>query len=502
MTQDIVIDDQPRLVRLARAIWSPEPFLVFAIAFGLGALPAIFALFASQLGDVVYLAPHEGYSGPCDAAAVEAGDCYRKQVGYAHALNWLPALGVLMPLALFFAFESVQNLQATFRRMRDDRMFIDESWEPEEGEATRRALAQVVRLLWTVFAVAALAVSGLVMLVMALDWACVVALPLARGEPLTSVAADMLPSACGGGAQEIDWSIAAAIPGSDRLMLETQSPNALRNGVFSAYVYLLMAIELCFILSYFAFIGAVALVVRRIRSGKLGVRLVPNFRSRDPRHRMGFEHFEPVFRPCVYVTILSFVMAFMLRIQNEYLRDRENESIWSFMFTDISKTIEAMFTIDTSDIVSFASSSASSLGNLRGVLDVGAMADPNSQIVTPLVIVVFGLISIALGVVLRDAALDARRRVERLLDDREARPRIEAFYGEDAAALAKRLRHLEVWPLSWPRLRQSIGLIVAGVFCLFFYKLALAWVAVVGVRAVQGRFSEDPAQADGPSQPR
>ena len=57
-----------------------------------------------------------------------AGYCIEKQVGYAYAINWWLALVILMPLALFFAFDSIQSMQRVFVDMWEQRMFCDMEW--------------------------------------------------------------------------------------------------------------------------------------------------------------------------------------------------------------------------------------------------------------------------------------------------------------------------------------------------------------------------------------
>ena len=53
------------------------------------------------------------------------------------------------------------------------------------------------------------------------------------------------------------------------------------------------------------------------------------------------------------------------------------------------------------------------------------------------------------------------------------------------------------WPLSWPRLRQSVRMLLSGIFCFIFYRLALLWVGYVAVRAIQGKLSDSDKQDGG-----
>lgn len=503
MSHDPVYDGLPRPIRSVRALWQTNPFVVFAVTFLLGALPSIYAVFASTIGDVVYLMPVAGeFPGadlPCSMDDVRAVRCIEKQVGYSYAINWWPSLVILMPLALFFAFESVQSLQKCFERMRRDRMFHDPAWSPAETSRLVQALATVVRQVWTAFLVSGAIIFLLVATVVALDWYCVVNMPLILERPLMSLQETGLSGVCSNpNAQENDWSIAATFGKGSPAALAPgyRPPGWLENYVFSAYVYLLLLIEMGVLLTYFCFIGALSFTIYNIRKEKFDLRVAPNFLSNDRRCRMGFENFERVFRPCVYIVIFSFIMAFCMRIQNEYLRRDDYTVIYEFLFADIRNALRSLLDIQ---IDSIWGSLVGTLEKLRKVIDVGLFEDPNSLLGSPLVIIVFALVSIALGVVLRDTARDSKASVLDALKRPESCQQVEAFYGMPGEEIAEKLDNMRFWPLSWPRLKQARNLIMSGLLFFVFYRLAFLWVGLVALRAIQGELgTEDEGEPSTP----
>jgi hypothetical protein len=90
------------------------------------------------------------------------------------------------------------------------------------------------------------------------------------------------------------------------------------------------------------------------------------------------------------------------------------------------------------------------------------------------------LVTAALFAVLRIAAAEGRNSLEEGLADQDLRPRIEGFVNLPAATIAANIGHtaMEIWPLHWPRVNAFLGLLMLGIVCFIFYRLALVWVAV------------------------
>lgn len=479
-----IFERQPILVRAVRSFWRINPFVVLGISFVLGAVPLILAAFVLPVGDVNYYMPIspgvDAESLSCDKGSVENGDCaIKKQVGYAYAINWWPTLAILMPFALFFAFTSVQSMQRVFARMLEQRMFCSRDWSFSTEElpgSTLSGLKRLVRHLWMAFAISGFFIMVIVTGTVAVDWYCVVRAPLEFGDLLTEIAADERPVVCQNvSGQEIDWSISAIFGEANSIQLppDENIPDKKTNLYFSTYVYSLLLVEMNIVLVYFCFIFALALSVYRLRLGHFGIRVVPNLKSGDPLNRKGFENFEPVLQPCIFVTILSFIMAFLMRIQNEYLRSEEPGNIFRFMFSAVPDAVSA----------------DGAINSVAELVDIGKLADPNSQVGGPAIIIVFALVSIALAFILRRAARDSADDVYHALENEKVQQKVVALYADDEMAVKSALGEISVWPLSWPRLRQMLFLAAAGIACFFFYKLAFIWIAIVLVRMVQTEFS-------------
>ncbi len=88
---------------------------------------------------------------------------------------------------------------------------------------------------------------------------------------------------------------------------------------------------------------------------------------------------------------------------------------------------------------------------------------------------------------MRDAASDARDRVIRDLDDPQTKDAVLAFYGLEEADLREKLTLSRIWPLSWPKMNQSVKMLVLGLFCYFIYKLAFIWAAFMLLQLLRGR---------------
>jgi len=472
----MIFDQQPWLVRAIRGFWRINPFVIFGATFLLGLLPLIYSVLVSPIGSVAYYMPTEAFAGHiCNQEALAAGECIEKQVGYGYAINWWPTLAILMPFALFFAFLSVQNMQQVFGRMLNQGMFCARDWSaPINGSGVQSGLRRLVQNMWMTFAVAGFCVLVVVTGTLFLDWYCVVHSPLEFQKLLTHISPFDRPEICKNVAgQELDWSISAIFALDDQIVTPdwVEVPEIGANWLFSTYVYALLVVELCLLLTYFCFVFALAVTVWRLRQGRTELRLIPNLKSGDRLKRMGFENFEPVLQPCIFVTILSFIMAFLMRLQNEYLRSDEPGAIFSFMLSGID------------DIVS----GDGGIKNVALLFDTGKLADPNSQIGGPAVIAVFALISVILAFILRRTALEAASNVHDALHDDTTKQKVLTLYNLPTEELETRLSEIAVWPLSWPQLRQMLILTGGGIASFFFYKFAIAWIVIVLLRLFQAQ---------------
>ena len=494
---DDIFDTQPWFVRTGRRFWGVDPFIVLFIALFLGVVPIVAAVYLLNLGDVTHFILRDTVeAAPCPVDLVGTDQCLEKQVGYGHALNWWPSLAVMMPLAFFFAFTSVQNLQRAFRQMIQDSMFCNRDWQFDLSDTSgemNRGVYRMVRLIWTCFSLAGLVVALLVGTVVVLDWYCVVHMPLVTGDLLTASGV-RIPAVCQDtSGQEVDWSIAAIFTQATQITApaDMRSPSFGLNWGFSAYVYAVMLIELCLLMVYYCYVLALALTIQRLRNGAFDVWLVPKLSSQDPNGRMGFENLEQIFRPCIYVTIISFLVAFAMRIQNEFLRQTEFENIYGFLFQDFIIALRSMFTPSLESFGGFFADLAGDIQTFAVAIDVTGFRDPNSLVGGPLVLIVLSMVTVVLAVILRDTAKEARERVGRALDDPGKKQAVIDFYGLDEATLRARLREMKVWPLSWPKMQQSIRMLILGVVCFVLYQVAFIWAALMLIQMLKGKLGRE-----------
>lgn len=476
----------PRYLQLYRALWGLNPYLVASVVSLLGIIPFLLVVQGDGPGSITYYMS-KAPEAVCDAPAYDAGKCFVKQVGYLYALNWWPALIALFPLALFFAFESVQNTVQVTRRMIKEKMLAAVDWS---GAADN--IDEVIVGVWKRFAIAGLIIFVLVFFLMYNDWSAVVDCPYKVNTPLGSVTdrilrdrgmqdvLDQLTNAgCAtGDNQENDWSVSAVFNrdfGPRALaVIEQGHPWAkLSNEIFSAYNYFIAAIWTGGLLAYYSFIVVIALAVVRLNQGERGPVLVLNLKSEDPRKRRGFEDLEPILAPSIYVTIIAFMMAFMMRVQNVYLRDRSAGDIFQFLFGDVSDSVSQMLKGEFKREI------------IIKLLNYDELSDPQSLMGAPAILIVFSLSGVVLAYVLRYAAMSAQTRTLKALEDETTAKQVAAYYGLEPDEALKRARDIQTWPLSWPELRRGLAMLGLGVFCYIFYKFAIAWVLVVAIQSLR-----------------
>jgi|GEM_PF-2025379 len=491
----------PWPIRIFRSFWLTNPFRVAILAFASGFLPFAVAVQYSSIGDVAYYMP-KGGDVVCDAAAIAARLCIAKHVGYLHALNWWPTFLLLMPFGLFFAFESVQNTEAVVARMLAGGMFAKRDWSGPIAD-----VGPVLGRIWRTFLLIALPVFLIILALMVKDWWCVVYWPLrldvALGAVLDSptrtalVPAPLLEMLREAGcamsnAHENDWSVSAtfgSVPLLAPLVPGHDKPSLVFTQIFAAYNYALMAFWSAVLVSYFGYVLALTIVVYDLDRGRYDFQLVLNLNSADARKRRGFELMEGVFRPCVLVTIFAFMMAFFMRIQNVFLRNTEYQTIYDLLFVDIPDTFGKFTGLGVIQLMGWLTELQKTL---QKFLDFGQFADPQSLLGAPAILIVLGLVTAALGHILRTAAMGAQSRVLAALTERDQAHKVAAYYRLSERETSTRAGDVEWWPLSWPELRYAVRLMISGAFCYVFYRVAFVWMGYVAYRSIQGRWRERP----------
>ena len=487
------------IFRVFRSFWQISPFKIAIFAFACGFVPFGLAVQFSTVGDIAYYMPRDPRT-VCDAAAIAAGHCIAKQVGYLHALNWWPTQMILLPFGLFFAFESIQNTKSVVEQMLASRMFARRDWSGPVID-----IAPAIRQLWRTFFFIGVPLFFIIIVLFAKDWWCVVNWPIrldvALGDVIGSSAhealipAPILDQLRGAGcylknAHENDWSVSSAF-GSVRGLAPTalgfDKPSAEFLWLFSGYTYFVMALWSGILVAYFGFVIALAIVVYDLNRDRMEFQLVLDLNSSDVRNRRGFELLELVFRPCIYVTIVAFMMAFLMRIQNVYLRNREYDTIYDLLFADIPDTFGKFSGLGLLSLWEWFKDIS---GMLRRFLDFGQFNDPQSLLGAPAILLVLSLVTAVLAHILRGAAMGAQARVVAALHNQETAPQVANYYGLGSEEVVARANKVESWPLSWPELGYALRLMLSGIFCYIFYRIAFVWMGYVFARAIQGRFAE------------
>ena len=257
--------------------------------------------------------------------------------------------------------------------------------------------------------------------------------------------------------------------------------------LFSSYNYVIMALWSGILVAYFGYVLSLAIVVYDLNRERFGFQLVLDLRSSNSRNRRGFELLEPVMRPCIYATIVAFMMAFLMRIQNVYLRNNQYDNIYNFMFSDIRETFGKFSGIGLLSIWEWLKDVS---GMMRRFLDFGQFVDPQSLLGAPAVLLVLSLITAVLAHILRGAAMGAQARIVAALHEKETALKISSYYDLTIDETADRAKSVETWPLSWPELGYALRLMLSGLFCYVFYRIAFVWIGYVFARAIQGKFAE------------
>ncbi len=486
-----------RVLRAFHAFWHVDPFRAALIVFMLGLLPFIAATQFSTLGDIAYLMPTDGNTvcGPGGPTQVK---CIVKQVGYVYAINWWPALMLLFPFTVFFSLVSIQSARSVFERLAASRMLVRPDWSSPVED-----VGPILDRLWRNFLFLGVPLFLIVAAVMVRDWWCVVHLPLELEVALGGVQhsitrMELVPqlileqfrsSGCSLTGQENDWSIAASfgnVAGLAALAPDTVKPSLAFNYVFSAYNYALLSLLSGLLFAYFGFVLALTITIYELNQGRFGVQLVLDLNSSDPRKRFGFEYLEPIFAPCVFITVIAFVMGFLMRIQNVYLRDVEFGNVFDFVFLDISSALGRIPDFSIPDLTDWL---FNLIAKLKKYFAFDQFSDPQSLLGTPAILIMLSIVSATLGYVLRSTADESQKRVLAALNaSAEQGRRVSSYFGLSIEEVRSRAASLQPWPLSWPDLRFAVRMLLVGVICYVFYRVAFVWIGIVAAQAIHGRW--------------
>jgi hypothetical protein len=181
------------------------------------------------------------------------------------------------------------------------------------------------------------------------------------------------------------------------------------------------------------------------------------------------------------------MIAFFMRIQNVYLRNTEYPTIYNLLFVDIPDTFGKFSGFGLVHLLSWVTELQKSL---QKFLDFGQFADPQSLLGAPAILIALGLVTAALGHILRTAAMGAQARVVAALGARDGAHKVAAYYQLSEEETSARAGDVQWWPLSWPELHYAVRLMISGIFCYVFYRVAFIWMGFVAYRSIQGRWHE------------
>ena len=390
----------------------------------------------------------------------------RKQVGYVWAANWSFMFLFGFPIMIFFMIETATSLRQALDRLVERRMIVDADWQPV-GLA---AMAPEREMFWRRSAIAGGVLLAVLMIYCLWEWYRVSGMHLFAGTlPLAPGETHWL--------DELDWSVAALLPGPGSGEFGFRMANA----AFSFANYFVMGLYLSIVFTYYAMIVLYADLFRRMSSGQAagGLRIVPEIDDDDPRR--GFGVFQRMFRSILLATLMGFLMCYFMNIQNLFLRS-DSPDLWSFVSEYVSPGFSALI---AGNVGEGLKDIGLSLGNVRYVFNITSVWS------IMLVFGFFSAVALALAWTLSQTAEQGREELRRYVRTNENRIAHLTRHPPDTALLrledwdAKEKRGMQVWPFGWPELSQLLLFLAFGAICIFVYPVGLffagagiAWVLV------------------------
>jgi hypothetical protein len=378
-----------------------------------------------------------------------------KEVGYLAALNWSLACLLIIPAMVGFGLYTFKELPTLFEQLARRRMVVDDYMQPVSAETIKEFWRRHARVVAVVSAFAFLCSIGYTLW----EFYHVIGRHYLAGAFPPEVG---LAHAY----HERDWSVASLL-GTP----EAQRIDKTANALFALFVYFVyVGLASGFTYSVYIYLLGVATFVYALAHRGEGVRLVPDLRGPDAGYdrRAGLQLFEPLIQNALFVTLLTFLLLFLIHLQNVYLR-APDRSILAFAVPELG----GAGWLGTLESLAGAVTARAGLANLNSALAYGFGS------------FLFVIVLVILSVTLRLAAQRSRRWMhDHVADEANALPAWLAPLGREKALA--RLGAMSLWPARWPRVNQlAIASVIAGL-CLVFYKvglvLVIAGLAMVGYR--------------------
>jgi hypothetical protein len=218
--------------------------------------------------------------------------------------------------------------------------------------------------------------------------------------------------------------------------------------------------------AYFLILVGFGMMMMPGAARQYGLLFVPDIESRDPRR--GFQCFSELFAHAVAIMGLSFSIAYLMMLQNLYLRVAKL-SVFDFLAPDF-----------TSAGINFAAGRmAQAVDDLIGnafceIVPTGGLLALAGRFAAAFIPLAFLGVAFLL---LRASALRGRTRILREIEKGRAN-NLMKLTDLPATEIKKRLGSLTVWPLSWPSLRMVLVTYALMLSGLVFYKIGFLMVMI------------------------
>lgn len=371
-----------------------------------------------------------------------------KEAGFGLAFNWSIGLTLLLPAAILYLCKSYRSFLRVVREVAGRQMVLTDTLETVSPERLLNRWREILdsRHRWLLL----LLVVGTLFSLW--EWWDYSARPLLFNDVEL--------------AEEWDWSVGVLL--SDRGEPTTAPPLArIKNASISLFAFVGQAFMIAVVLIFAYHALMVSSFFTRTAGPDGRLKLIPDPRSRDSRR--GFELMAEFIEHSLILVAILYFLFYLSRIQNIFLRS-DADSVLSFIRNDllIGLVANPWDLGATIEVVR------------KGLEPAEAKADYSSIMVS---LAAFGVMMVAafmVGSTVRDAARTARQELLALVDSKGER--LSHVLGVGPAEIEESMNGMVFWPVNYLRAGQFFGLVVLGVFCIFFYKLGVILLAFVLVR--------------------
>jgi len=360
--------------------------------------------------------------------------------GYFWELNWGLNHLVLIPLGLFCCALVIQDVKRQIARISNAHMAVD-------GQFRELSLKQLqddwekVRLGPVWFAVIA-SIS------FAASW----------GEWWLGSAGQMLGFVPSEPREMLGWTNGAIV---------NPAINKAANMALSFVAFTAQG----FVVTFFCYTVGVVLVfavwIYRY-SGDQQRKIVPNVISEDVRR--GFEVFEPLMFRLLCMALVFTLVAFSIRMQLIYNSSYSPAgTALAFVLQDMAAGV-------------FASIKAVFQGQSPDLFQVSLVPVFGMGISCATMAILVSLVTIFPTLILSLLARDSRESLRTCLAQADCPPCSKRSV--DRADCEKRLKHMDFWPMQYPRPLELLAYVVFAAFCFIFYKFTIVLFGVIAMRMV------------------